>query len=99
VSEPAYFRSKPAQKAPPAPQKTADVLFGIGVEGEKEAFAAVSDQLAAVAGSTALRASERARMTVVTGPFFSIRTDISDSPSGTSSFETRGFAALLRMRC
>ena len=62
----AYFRSHPAQNAPPAPQNTATLAAESASKARKACVSA-----SAVSGSPALRAFGRSLITVVTGPFFS----------------------------
>src|SRR5262245_31049535 len=68
-SVPTDFRSAPAQKVPPAPQSTATRASASASNARKASASA-----AAPGPSTALRASGRSRMTVVTGPARSTRT-------------------------
>ena len=65
------LRSAPAQKVPPAPVSTATRGVVVGVEGAEG-----GGERRAVGPSTALRTSGRDRMTVVTGPLRSVRTDM-----------------------
>src|SRR5262245_7280364 len=64
-----YFRSQPAQNAPPAPYKTATEAF---LSASNSRNAAVS--ASALFGSIALRASGRSWITVHIDPSFSILT-------------------------
>src|SRR3954467_3536697 len=75
----AYLRSQPAQKAPPAPQNTATAASGSRSNARK-----ASTSASALSGSMALRASGRAWMTVVTGPFFSTVTVMACSSARAS---------------
>ena len=65
-SEAPYLRSHPAQNAPCEPKNTPARASGSRSNASNAATSA-----SAVAGSTALRASGRSMITVVTGPSFS----------------------------
>src|SRR3954468_3659207 len=69
ASEEQYFRSQPAQKAPPSPHSTATAAFESWLNDSKE-----ETKASALSGSIALRASAREWITVQTFPFFSILT-------------------------
>ena len=66
ASDAPYLRSQPAQNVPWEPKKTPTLAGGSRSNASKAATSA-----SAVAGSTALRASGRSMITVVTGPLCS----------------------------
>src|SRR5882672_12593950 len=74
MSEPQYFRSQPAQNAPPSPHSTATAASASRSNAVK-----ASTSASALSGSMALRACGREWITVQTLPFFSILTVMATS--------------------
>src|SRR6266513_5445760 len=72
--DPQYFRSQPAQNAPPSPQRTATAASASRLNAVK-----ASTRASALSGSIALRACGREWITVHTLPFFSILTVMATS--------------------
>src|SRR5207302_3257414 len=72
--DPQYFRSQPAQNAPPSPQSTATAASASRSNAVK-----ASTSASALSGSMALRACGREWITVHTFPFFSILTVMATS--------------------
>src|SRR6266446_2354238 len=72
--DPQYFRSQPAQNAPPSPQRTATAASGSRSNAVK-----ASTSASALSGSMALRACGREWITVHSLPFFSILTVMATS--------------------
>src|SRR5437870_10688813 len=72
--DPQYFRSQPAQNAPPSPQSTATAASASRSNAVK-----ASTSASALSGSIAFRACGREWITVHTLPFFSILTVMATS--------------------
>src|SRR5688572_4298551 len=94
ISEAQYFRSQPAQNAPPSPHSTATAASR-SLSKSRNAETRAS----ALSGSIALRASGREWMTVQTLPFFSILTAMALSVEWYFDFVSPySYIALHRLR-
>src|SRR5213592_3302013 len=92
--DPQYFRSQPAQNAPPSPQSTATAA-----SASRSNVVKASTSASALSGSMAFRACGREWITVHTLPFFSILTAMTASVDWYFDFVSPySYIALHRLR-